>query len=64
MNVDGAKVRLLRENAGLTLTELAQRARISKPYLSQIERGLRNPSPPVASRIANALDIAIVDMRR
>jgi len=63
MDVDGAKIRLLRENAGLTLTELARRARVSKPYLCQIELGDRNPTPPVVARIANVLDVAIVDLR-
>lgn len=63
MKVDGAKIRLLRENAGLTQTELARRSRVSKPYLCQIELGNRNPNPPVVARIANALDVAIVDLR-
>ena len=63
MNVDGAKIRLLRENAGWTLTEFARRSRVSKPYMCQIELGDRHPSPPVVARIATALDVAIVDLR-
>lgn len=63
MEINGAKVRLLRENAGLTLTELARRARVSKAFLSQIETEQKNCSPPVAARLATVLDVAIVDLR-
>jgi XRE family transcriptional regulator of biofilm formation len=49
-----------RKQKGLTLSELAQRAKISKSYLSNIERNLnRNPSIQVVSRIADVLDIEI-----
>ena len=63
MRVDGQHLRYLRENAGLTLTELARRSRISKAHLSMIETGIREPSPPVAARIAKVLDVAIVELR-
>jgi XRE family transcriptional regulator, master regulator for biofilm formation len=43
---------------GLTLSELAKRANISKSYLSNIERNLnRNPSIELVMRIATVLDI-------
>ena len=55
MKVDGAAVRQLREAAGLSLTELARRAGITKGYLSLIEHGKRNPRPAVVTRLAAAL---------
>ena len=40
----GAYLREQRENAQLSLRQLADLAGISNPYLSQIERGLKRPS--------------------
>ncbi len=39
----------------MSLRKLAERAGISNPYLSQIERGLRNPSGEILKAIAWAL---------
>ena len=44
--------------AKLSLRELAELATVSNPYLSQIERGLHEPSIRVIKAIANALDIS------
>lgn len=63
MVIDGARLRQLREDAGLTLTGLAQAASISKAHLSLIENGRREASPPVAARIAQALGVAVADLR-
>jgi XRE family transcriptional regulator, master regulator for biofilm formation len=50
----------LRRQKGLSLSELAKRTRISKSYLSNIERNLnRNPSIDVVQRIAAVLDIEL-----
>jgi XRE family transcriptional regulator, master regulator for biofilm formation len=58
--VIGSTIYKNRKQKGLTLSELAQRAKISKSYLSNIERNLnRNPSIQVVSRIADVLDIEI-----
>ncbi|WHY90995.1 helix-turn-helix transcriptional regulator [Neobacillus cucumis] len=49
-----------RKQKGLTLSELAKRANISKSYLSNIERNLnRNPSIQVVKRIAVVLDVEL-----
>jgi XRE family transcriptional regulator, master regulator for biofilm formation len=49
-----------RKQKGLTLSELAKRANISKSYLSSIERNLNlNPSLQVMSRIAVVLEVEI-----
>jgi transcriptional regulator with XRE-family HTH domain len=41
----------------LSLRQLAKLTGISNPYLSQIERGLRDPSTTVVDAIAGALDV-------
>lgn len=54
----GGFIRDLRNNARISLRELAARAGVSNPYLSQIERGLRRPSAEVLSQIASALRVS------
>ena len=51
-------MRTQRQLAKLSLRELAELARVSNPYLSQIERGLHEPSIRVIQAIAKALDIS------
>ena len=41
----------------MSLRKLAERAGISNPYLSQIERGLRKPSAEIMKAIARALSV-------
>jgi transcriptional regulator with XRE-family HTH domain len=47
-----------RENAQLSLRQLAEIAGISNPYLSQIERGLKKPSAEILAQIAKGLRIS------
>lgn len=58
----GAFIRDLRSSARISLRELADRAGVSNPYLSQIERGLRRPSAEVLSQIAAALRVSTAVM--
>jgi transcriptional regulator with XRE-family HTH domain len=58
----GSFIRDLRNNARISLRELADRAGVSNPYLSQIERGLRRPSAEVLSQIADALRVSTAVM--
>jgi len=53
----GAFIRQQRERANISLRKLADRAGISNPYLSQIERGLRKPSAEILKSIARGLSI-------
>lgn len=46
----------------MTLTDLAERAEISKGYLSELENGKRSPTPPVLARLATALGCEIPDL--
>jgi transcriptional regulator with XRE-family HTH domain len=54
----GAFIKDLRENARISLRQLAEQANISNPYLSQIERGLRKPSAEVLAQLAAALRVS------
>jgi transcriptional regulator with XRE-family HTH domain len=51
----GAKLREWRQEAGLTLTGVATSVDLSVGYISQIERGLANPSLETLKRLADAL---------
>jgi transcriptional regulator with XRE-family HTH domain len=54
----GVYIREQREQAKISLRQLAQSAGISNPYLSQIERGLRRPSADILQQIAKGLRIS------
>ena len=54
----GELIRTQRKQAELTLRELAARTNVSNPYLSQIERGLHEPSVRVLKAIAGALNMS------
>lgn len=47
-----------RRAAEMSLRQLADRAGISNPYVSQIERGLRKPSAEVLNQLATALSVS------
>jgi len=54
----GRYIREQRRQAELSLRNLAKQAGVSNPYLSQIERGLRQPSAKILKDIAKALRIS------
>jgi transcriptional regulator with XRE-family HTH domain len=54
----GELIRSQRRLANLSLRELADRTHVSNPYLSQIERGLHEPSVRVLKAIADALNVS------
>jgi transcriptional regulator with XRE-family HTH domain len=54
----GSFIRTQRENAQVSLRQLAERSGVSNPYLSQVERGLRKPSADVLNQIAKALRVS------
>ena len=58
----GNKVRNLRIAHGLSQEKLAFEAEIDRTYVSQIERGVINPSLLVLWKIANALRVDVVDL--
>lgn len=58
----GGNVRRYRKEAQMTQEQLAEKAEIDFTYVSGIERGKRNPSLIVMARIADALDIELVEL--
>ena len=58
----GSRIRQLREEAGITLEKLAYESDVgSKGYLSDIERGLAMPSLTTLQRLAERLQVALID---
>ncbi len=51
------ELRLARQRLELSQRQVARLARISSPYLSRLERGLRAPRMPVAVRLAEVLSL-------
>lgn len=54
----GSFIKTQREAAQVSIRQLAEKAGVSNPYLSQIERGLRKPSADVLNQIAKALRVS------
>lgn len=54
----GAIIRAQREAGELSMRQFARMVGISNPYLSQIERGLREPSEKVVDAIADSLQVS------
>jgi transcriptional regulator with XRE-family HTH domain len=54
----GAFIRAQRQLANLSLRQMADLAHVSNPYLSQLERGLHEPSVRVLQSIAKALNVS------
>lgn len=55
----GDAIRSRREELGVTQEELAERARIHRTYLSDVERGTRNLSLVNIERLAQALSLSL-----
>src|SRR6267154_4110593 len=58
VNSIGEYIREQREQAKISMRQLAEQAGVSNPYLSQIERGLRKPSAEILQQIAKGLRIS------
>jgi DNA-binding XRE family transcriptional regulator len=60
--VVGRELRDERHAAGRTLADVAERAGVSTQYLSEIERGLKEPSSEVLGAVTGALGLRLVDL--
>src|SRR2546421_3664878 len=60
----GPRVRALREAMDLSLRELGERASVSAPMLSQVERGETSPTLAVAGKIASGLELSLSQLLR
>src|SRR5437773_8453483 len=58
VNSIGEYIREQREQAKISMRQLAQSAGVSNSYLSQVERGLRRPSADILQQIAKGLRIS------
>src|SRR5690349_24419561 len=58
----GARLRALRAERAETLAETAARAGISPQYLSEIERGRKEPSSEMIAALAGALGTTLIDL--
>jgi DNA-binding XRE family transcriptional regulator len=58
----GECLRGIRHERGEKLSETASRAGVSPQYLSEIERGLKEPSSEMIAAVAGALDVTLVDL--
>jgi transcriptional regulator with XRE-family HTH domain len=58
----GSYLRSQRQLAQLSLRQLAELTKVSNPYLSQIERGLHQPSINVIKSLAQALNLSVGDL--
>lgn len=55
----GARVAYLRKERGMTQEAFADSAGIARSYMSDVERGARNPTIVMVEKIAIALDVKI-----
>lgn len=58
----GRRLRALRTERWETLAETAERAGISPQYLSEVERGLKEPSSEMIAALAGALGTTLADL--
>ncbi|MBY7144124.1 helix-turn-helix domain-containing protein [Virgibacillus sp. NKC19-3] len=59
----GEKIKHLRQEKKMSLSELAERANVAKSYLSSIERNIqRNPSIQFIEKISAVLDVSVNDL--
>jgi len=60
----GSNLRAARVNAGLSQESLALAADVDRTYVSQIERGVGNPSVGVLVKLAACLNLDVADLLR
>lgn len=58
----GDVLRRLRHERGERLSDTARRAGVSPQYLSEVERGLKEPSSEMIAAIAGALGVTLIDL--
>ena len=60
----GSQLREERGERGERIADIAERAGVSPQYLSEIERGRKDPSSEVLSAVAGALGLSVLDLTR
>lgn len=62
MKLDSQKLLIEMANACITITELAEKANVSRPALTKYATGKSNPKPVTLGKIAKALGIKVEDL--
>lgn len=62
--VIGSQLRSIRKTQGATLRDISSRANVALGYLSEIERGYKEPSSELLSAICSALEISVSTLMR
>ena len=65
MNINtqlGMRIKYLRKQKGMSQEDLALESGVNKNYLSDLERGNRNPTVKVLAKIAYSLDITLEEL--
>lgn len=58
----GMRIRYLRKQKNLSIEDLSLEANINKNYLSDLERGTRNPTLKILAKLAYSLDISLEEL--
>ena len=58
----GKNIKIVRARRGLSQANLAEKADISIPFLSNIERGIKYPQPDMLSKIASSLGVEVNEL--
>jgi transcriptional regulator with XRE-family HTH domain len=58
----GKNIKIFRARRGLSQADLSEKADISIPFLSNIERGIKFPQPDMLAKIANALGVEVNEL--
>ena len=58
----GRELRRERQASGRRLVDVAEEAGVSPQYLSEVERGLKDPSSELLAAMAGALDLSVADL--
>src|SRR5918995_5317710 len=60
----GTQLREERRHRGERIADVAERAGVSPQYLSEVERGRKDPSSEVLSALSGALELSVLDLTR
>ena len=63
MEINRVALAELRKLSGLSQAELARRGRFSQGYISELEKGTKQPSPAMVKRLAGVLGVDIAAIR-
>ncbi|HEY3632807.1 MAG TPA: helix-turn-helix transcriptional regulator [Jatrophihabitantaceae bacterium] len=62
--VVGRELRIERTGRGERIVDVAERAGVAPQYLSEVERGVKDPSSEVLAALAGALDLSVAEVAR